>query len=76
MSFRIESTSLTFTDTDSATYTFSKIYTIAPIVTLTVIGDDNVNAFVHSVTTTQAVIKLSESGNFTVHVQIIDEINN
>ena len=74
MAFNIESSTLTFAATDSATYTFTQKYDLIPIVTATVGNGDNVNVFVDSVNTSQAVIKLSESGNFTVYIQVIDRI--
>ena len=69
MSFSVEIKEITFTETDSVTYTFTMPYNYVPIVTAS--STQNVNVFVDSVTKTQAIIKTSQKGTYTVHVHVI-----
>ena len=71
MAFSMESSSLNFVGTDTATYTFSQSYPYPPIVTATADSSINVNIFVESVSSTQAVIRSSAKGVFTVYVHVM-----
>ena len=70
MYYNLESSTVTFSGTDTATYTFAQTYTIIPIVTA--LADQGVNIYVESVTLTQAVIRSSQKGFFTAYVHVFD----
>ena len=71
MGFGVESASVTFSGTDTATYTFTQSYPYPPIVTATADSGLDINVHIDSVTDTQAVIRSSAKGNFTVHVHVM-----
>jgi len=70
MAFNVEISEVDFDNTDNVTYSFVQSYSKKPIVTAT--SDQNVNVFVESITTTSAVIRTSQKGQFKVYVHVID----
>ncbi len=70
MALQIETTVATITDSDTTTVTFTNLYIEVPVVVATI--NDNVNVFVDSVSKTQAVIKTSQKGNYTVYVNVMN----
>lgn len=76
----IESTSITFTNTDTATYTFTKVFTSAPFITATAFDSEsnesaNVNVFITSVSTTSVTIETSAPFNGKVHIHAIQNLS-
>ncbi len=72
MSFNVEVSEVNFINTDNVTYNFVLSYSSIPIVTAT--SDQNVNVFVDSVTTSSAVIRTSQKGQFKVYIHVIDTV--
>ena len=75
----VESTKITFTNTDSGTHSFTKSFTAIPYVTATAYdskGNEsaNVNVFITALSTT--AITVGTSANFTgeVHIQAIQNL--
>ena len=59
-----------------ATYTFEKTYAQVPIVVITP-EDENVNAFITTITTTEVTVQISQvlASSVFIHIQIIGEQN-
>ena len=70
MAYRLESSIVTFSGTDSVTYTYAQSYDRVPVVTAT--SNQDVNIFVESVTKSSVVIRSSQKGFFSVYVHITD----
>ena len=71
-----ESGEITFTNSDSQTYTFTKLFTSAPFVTATAFDsagneDANINVFITAISTTSVTIKTSATFTGKVHFQAI-----
>jgi len=74
--FIIETGEISFTNTDSGTYTFTEVYTSAPTVTAISYDSENnntanVNVFVDSVSTTSVTIKTSQTFTGKITFQAI-----
>ena len=72
----IESGDVTFTATDEATYTFTKVFSSAPYVTATAYDSEtndeaNVNVYIKSVSTTAVTFGTSAAFTGKVHFQAI-----
>ena len=71
-----EAGELTFTNSDSQTYTFTKFFSSVPFVTATAFDsagneDANINVFITAVSTTSVTIKTSATFTGKVHFQAI-----
>ncbi|MBT7452196.1 MAG: hypothetical protein HN793_15265 [Rhodospirillaceae bacterium] len=74
--FKIETFSLTFSNTDVMTIWFTQAFSSIPTITANSVSfgsstDDDVNVYVEAVTLYSAVIRTSSIANVSVHVQVI-----
>ena len=75
----VESTSITFTNTDNGTHSFTKSFTSVPFVTATAYdskGNEsaNVNVFVSALTTSSVTVRTSSNFTGEVHIHAIQNL--
>ena len=76
----VESTKITFTNSNSESHTFSKSFTSVPYVTATPFDSEgnesaNVNVFITAVTTSSVTIQTSAPFTGEVHIHAIQNLN-
>ena len=75
----VESTTISFENTDTGSHNFTKLFTSAPYVTATAFDSEgnqsaNVNVFITAVTTSAVTIKTSAPFTGQVHIQAIQNL--
>ena len=75
----VESTKITFTNADTGSHSFTKIFTSAPFVTATAFDSSgnesaNVNVFITAVSTTAVTVRTSAQFTGEVHIQAIQNL--